>query len=69
MQDKHGNTPLHLAALGGHADVLGLLLACEGPPVDVRNKSGQLPVHCAALGGEGCMWLTGWLHTQRAGWF
>ena len=51
MQDKHGNAPLHLAALGGHADVASLLLSTPAPPLDIRNKSGQLPAHCAALGG------------------
>ena len=58
MQDKQGNTALHLAAKGGHAGVVRLLLT-QGSPwsVDaqtlavIKNKAGQVALHCAALSG------------------
>ena len=58
MQDKYGNTAVHLAAHHRDFDVLSdLLLIGDAPyqPLDtVKNKDEQLPLHLAArLGWEG----------------
>jgi Ankyrin repeats (3 copies) len=41
-----GDTPLHLAAMGGTADVTALLLAA-GANIESQNKCGQTPLHLA----------------------
>ena len=42
-QDKHGNTPLHLAVMMGKRDHIHLLLA-HGARVKVKNKQGWSPL-------------------------
>lgn len=57
FQDKHGNSALHLAALGGQAAAVQLLLSGVKDALlltTTSNKSGQLPVHCAGVLGMPC---------------
>ncbi len=50
-KDSNGNTPLHLAALGGHKDVAEFLLANRAE-VDARNYRDATPLHMAASSGH-----------------
>jgi ankyrin repeat protein len=42
-----GNTPLHLAAVNGHAEVVRLLREAPGADGTVRNKEGKTPLEMA----------------------
>jgi len=55
METKGGNIPLHLAAIGGHAQSLKLLLTCSNP--NMKNmSSGKVALHYAAeYGYEECV--------------
>jgi ankyrin repeat protein len=44
-------TPLHLAALGGHAEIAELLLDASASP-NVRAYGGSTPLHAAAADGD-----------------
>lgn len=46
-RDDEGWTPLHWAALYGHADCAGFLLA-HGAPVDAASHKGETPLMIAA---------------------
>lgn len=54
MQDKQGNTALHLASGAPHTDSFSLLLGTqEGRKVaSVTNKVNQMPLHVAAARGR-----------------
>jgi len=47
--DLNGETPIHLAAERGHADVIEWLAHMGGAAVDRRTKHGALPLHHAAI--------------------
>ena len=49
--DGNGNTPLHCAALGGHAEV-GQLLVDAGADLEASNNEGDRPLHLAAGAGN-----------------
>ena len=46
-QDRQGNTPLHIAALSGRAEVVTELLGA-GADINARNHRGETPLHIAA---------------------
>ncbi len=50
-KDDHGDTPLHVAAAIGSADVAGLLLG-HGADVNARDADGDTPMHTAAGAGQ-----------------
>ena len=49
--DRAGNSPLHWASRGGHADIVKLLLT-KKPAVNAQNKLGDTPLHSAAWAGN-----------------
>ena len=50
-RDDDGNTPLHWAAYGGHAEAVGALVKAGSDPA-ARDKYGNTPLHEAAYGGH-----------------
>ena len=54
LQDKDGNTPLHLASRHGQQNMISLLLKISLSPSIflVANKKGQTPLHLAAAAGH-----------------
>ena len=48
---RYGNTPLHHAALGGHAAAIAALLEAGADP-DARAWNGATPLHDAAGDGD-----------------
>jgi ankyrin repeat protein len=44
-RDKHGYTPLHVAAMAGNADCVRILLDA-GADVQARDANGQTPIEC-----------------------
>ena len=51
MKDFRGRTPLHLASLEGHTNVVRILLA-HGADVNAENKNGALPIRLARFRGH-----------------
>lgn len=51
MEDENKNSPLHLAALRGDADCVGVLLQA-GADSNHMNKDGVTPLQCATLTGS-----------------
>ena len=50
VTDNSGNTPLHMAAANGHADIVRLLIKY----IDITpNNSGNTPFHWACMNGCG----------------
>lgn len=50
-ENEESNTPLHLACLEGHADVVKVLLE-HGAEVEARNTSLWTPLDCASAKGH-----------------
>ncbi|KAL6831285.1 ankyrin repeat-containing domain protein [Trichoderma sp. SZMC 28015] len=48
---EHRNTPLHLAAMDGKADVAASLLF-QGANIEAKNKYGRTPLYLAVLNGK-----------------
>lgn len=51
VPDDLGRTPLHIAALNGHAECVSLLLK-KLAPVDAKDSMEQTALHCAAANGS-----------------
>ena len=60
LQDKQGNTALHLAVLGRHRLIAAALLSSSDPQKEaeeatalslIANRAGMLALHAAAVGG------------------
>jgi len=49
-RDHLGRTPLHVAAMRGHAKIAEMLLA-NGADPDARDNDGWTPLHWAMSGG------------------
>eukprot|EP00913_Durusdinium_trenchii_P035789 g33489.t1 len=47
---KNGDTALHWAATGGHAEIINFLL--DSGVVKAKNAFGESPLHCAAESGQ-----------------
>jgi hypothetical protein len=52
-----GYTPLHMAALHGHEDLIELLVEAYGANVNIRDYSGKKPKHYLKISAQA--------HTQR----
>ena len=50
-RSKNGQSPLVLAAAGGHEEVVETLLRA-GADADAKDRDGLTPLHCAALEGH-----------------
>jgi len=50
--DKNGNSCLHLAAAGGHCNVVKVLARVEGVNLAARDNNGRTPLHWAAAAGH-----------------
>lgn len=46
VRDEYGQTPLHIAALHGHCDVVSRLLS-EKANINAQDRNGWTPLHCA----------------------
>jgi len=51
IKDKNGNTLLHLAAFGGHLDIVKYLIE-KGADLHATNKNNGTPLHAAASNGK-----------------
>lgn len=60
LQDKQGNTALHVAVLGQHSLIAAALLSSSDPQKEaeeaaslsfIANRAGMLALHAAAVGG------------------
>lgn len=45
--DKNEQTPLHLAAVNDHYEIIKILMECKANP-NLKNKDGQTPIHLVA---------------------
>ncbi len=51
VSDTNGFTPLHVAALWGHVDIVQMLLKHKADP-NAHNNAGMAPLHGAAMAGH-----------------
>ena len=56
-KDKQAMTPLHLATIFGHKDIIKLMLN-KGARIRERNKNESTTLHLAAAAGNTEVWLT-----------
>ena len=54
LTDFEGNTPVHVAAMYGHAEILRYLRA-SGGSIDTQNKLGETPLDIAQAYGKDCI--------------
>jgi ankyrin repeat protein len=47
MMDEEGNTALHWAAVGGHVQLVKLLLD-NGADIEAKSRDGFVPMHSVA---------------------
>ena len=52
IQDRYGNTILHIAAKNNHADTVWYILKNISQGINARNNFGQKPIHLAAKLGH-----------------
>ena len=52
LRGKNGNTPLHLAARGGHEEIVKVLLDQPSVEVDAKDNSGKTALHFACSEGH-----------------
>lgn len=52
-RNERGETPIWLAAEGGHADFIEILLQCPGIDPNLPTIFGKTPLHVAAVRGQG----------------
>ena len=50
--DQKGNSPLHIAAFSGHADIAELLIRKFNADIDLRNNLGETALHLACNQGH-----------------
>ena len=51
QKNHYGLTPMHFAAIGGHTNILKLLIE-NGACCDIRSVTGSTPLHAAAANGR-----------------
>ena len=51
IQDKYGNTPLHIAAIKGQMELSKLFLSHRASP-DIQSNNGDTPLHITAREGQ-----------------
>lgn len=56
-RDSKGSIPLHYAAVAGQADIVSMLLAYSGPPMDgfdieAANQNGYTALQLASINGR-----------------
>ena len=51
-RDACGFTPLHIAALCGHKEVLNMLIYTFNCPIDYKNEAAETPLHVACINGH-----------------
>ena len=51
-RNEDNQTPLHLAARGGHQEMVELLVSKHHAEVDARDKQDRTPLHWAAVTGH-----------------
>ena len=51
-RDACGLTPLHIAALGSHEEIIDMLIGTFNCPVDCKSKAALTPLHLACIGGH-----------------
>jgi ankyrin repeat protein len=58
-KDRNGSTCLSLAAVGGHAEVVGLLVEQDSTLLNIRDREGKTPFDlCAEFGTTKGHWVS-----------